>query len=95
MVHVHIPQYVLYSIGNATVLSNGCITKQSLKDPLLSSGTILNFAVVDRFVGSNKLSDLLLQPYDLLKPGWADSYLMGLVNQVQVIQDMSLTCRHE
>jgi hypothetical protein len=36
-------------------------------------------------VGSNKLSDLLLQPYDLLKPGWADSYLMGLVNQVQVI----------
>ena len=35
-----------------------------------------------RFVGNNKLSDLLLQPYDLLKPGWADSYLLGLVNQV-------------
>ena len=25
---------------------------------------------------------MLLQPYDLYKEGWADAYLMGMVNQV-------------
>ena len=35
-----------------------------------------------RYVGSQKLSGMLLQPYDLYKEGWADAYLMGMVNQV-------------
>jgi hypothetical protein len=35
-----------------------------------------------RYVGSQKLSEMLQQPYDLYKPGWADGYLMGLINQV-------------
>jgi hypothetical protein len=39
-----------------------------------------------RFVGNNKLSDLLLQPYDLLKPGWADSYVFGMINQVRKLK---------
>ena len=34
-----------------------------------------------RYVGSQKLSGMLLQPYDLYKEGWADAYLMGMVNQ--------------
>jgi hypothetical protein len=37
---------------------------------------------VVRYIGSQKLSEMLLQPYDLHKPGWADNYLMGLLNQV-------------
>ena len=37
-----------------------------------------------RYVGSQKLSGMLLQPYDLYKEGWADAYLMGMVNQVSV-----------
>jgi hypothetical protein len=32
-------------------------------------------------VGSQKLSEMLQQPYDLYKPGWADAYIMGLINQ--------------
>ena len=35
-----------------------------------------------RYVGSQKLSEMLQQPYDLYKAGWADAYLMGLINQV-------------
>jgi len=35
-----------------------------------------------RYVGSQKLSEMLQQPYDLYKPGWADAYIMGLINQV-------------
>ena len=27
---------------------------------------------------------MLLQPYDLYKEGWADAYLMGMVNQVRL-----------
>ena len=38
-----------------------------------------------RYVGSQKLSEMLQQPYDLYKPGWVDGYLMGLINQVNNI----------
>ena len=38
-----------------------------------------------RYVGSQKLSEMLQQPYDLYKAGWADAYLMGLINQVMII----------
>jgi hypothetical protein len=37
-------------------------------------------------VGSQKLSEMLQQPYDLYKPGWADGYLMGLINQVHIVK---------
>ena len=40
-----------------------------------------------RYVGSQKLSGMLLQPYDLYKEGWADAYLMGMVNQVRQTRD--------
>ena len=35
-----------------------------------------------RFIGTQKLSEMLQQPYDLFKPGWADHYVLGMVNQV-------------
>ncbi len=45
-------------------------------------------------MGSQKLSEMLQQPYDLYKPGWADGYLMGLINQVHIVESyaMELTC---
>ena len=43
----------------------------------------------DRYVGSQKLSEMLQQPYDLYKAGWADAYLMGLINQVHHFDDCS------
>ena len=36
-----------------------------------------------RYVGSQKLSEMLQQPYDMYKPGWSDAYIMGLINQVK------------
>ena len=33
-------------------------------------------------MGSQKLSEMLQQPYDLYKAGWADDYVLGLINQV-------------
>ena len=27
---------------------------------------------------------MLQQPYDLFKPGWADHYILGMVNQVNI-----------
>ena len=36
-----------------------------------------------RFIGTQKLSEMLQQPYDLFKPGWADHYVLGMVNQVK------------
>ena len=38
-------------------------------------------------MGSQKLSEMLQQPYDLYKAGWADDYVLGLINQVLLIQD--------
>ena len=35
-----------------------------------------------RYMGSQKLSEMLQQPYDLYKAGWADDYVLGLINQV-------------
>ncbi len=41
-----------------------------------------------RYIGSQKLSGMLLQPYDLYKEGWADAYLHGMANQVaQALDD--------
>ena len=33
-------------------------------------------------MGSQKLSEMLQQPYDLYKAGGADDYVLGLINQV-------------
>jgi hypothetical protein len=35
-----------------------------------------------KFVGSQAISGMLLQPYDLYKEGWADAYVLGMTNQV-------------
>ena len=44
-----------------------------------------------RYTGSQKLSELLQQPYDLYRAGWADQYLGGLLNQVAQAMDHAVT----
>ena len=57
----------------------------------------VSFCIVERwsrshqFIGTQKLSEMLQQPYDLFKAGWADQYLMGMVNQVAQAMDDSVT----
>lgn len=48
----------------------------------LLPSTIERWSKTHRYVGSQKLSEMLQQPYDLYKAGWADAYMMGLINQV-------------
>merc|ERR1711874_903407 len=48
----------------------------------LLPSTIERWSKTHRYVGSQKLSEMLQQPYDLYKAGWADSYMMGLTNQL-------------
>ena len=42
-------------------------------------------------MSSKTMSELFFQPYDLLKPGVADHYMMGLVNQVAQAEDSSMS----
>jgi len=57
----------------------------------LLPSTIERWSKTHRYVGSQKLSEMLQQPYDLYKAGWADAYLMGLINQVAQALDDSVT----
>lgn len=41
--------------------------------------------------GSQRLSHMLRQPYDLYKAGWCDQYIMGLTNQVAQSMDPAIT----
>ena len=43
-------------------------------------------------MGSQKLSEMLQQPYDLYKAGWADDYVLGLINQVRARPHFDQTC---
>ena len=57
----------------------------------LLPSTIERWTSSHRFLGTQKLSEMLQQPYDLFKPGWADHYVLGMVNQVAQAMDDSLT----
>jgi hypothetical protein len=41
--------------------------------------------------GSQRLSELLKQPYDLYKGGWCDQYMSGLINQVSQANDDAMS----
>ena len=57
----------------------------------LLPSTIERWSTSHRYIGSQRLSEMIQQPYDLFKMGWADSYVMGLVNQVAQAMDDSVT----
>jgi len=48
----------------------------------LLPSTIERWSKTHRYVGSQRLSEMLQQPYDLYKGGWFDNYIMGMINQV-------------
>eukprot|EP00088_Acartia_fossae_P020565 TRINITY_DN2211_c0_g1_i10.p1 TRINITY_DN2211_c0_g1~~TRINITY_DN2211_c0_g1_i10.p1 ORF type:complete len:747 (-),score=69.80 TRINITY_DN2211_c0_g1_i10:194-2434(-) len=57
----------------------------------LLPATIERWSRSHQFVGTQRLSEMLQQPYDLFKPGWADQYLLGMLNQVAQAMDDSVT----
>ncbi|XP_068081797.1 peroxidase isoform X2 [Anabrus simplex] len=52
---------------------------------------IERWSATHKHVGSQRLSEVLKQPFDLYKPGWLDQYVMGLVNQVPQAMDDAVT----
>lgn len=40
---------------------------------------------------STKLHEMLRQPFDMFRPGYADSFIMGLVNQFAQVMDEGVT----
>jgi len=44
-----------------------------------------------KYIANQKLSEMIQQPYDLFKAGWADQYIMGMVNQVSQAMDDGIT----
>merc|ERR1712242_683418 len=48
----------------------------------LLPSTIERWSKTHRYVGSQRLCEMLQQPYDLYKGGWTDNYIMGMINQV-------------
>jgi len=71
--------------------SNGFVAGAYRFGHSLLPSTIERWSKTHRYIGSQKLSEMLLQPYDLHKPGWADNYLMGLLNQVAQAMDDSMS----
>jgi hypothetical protein len=57
----------------------------------LLPSTLERWSKTHRYVGSQRLHELLQQPYDLYKGGWMDSYIMGMINQVAQAYDNSIT----
>jgi len=57
----------------------------------LLPSTIERWSNSHQFVGTQRLSEMLQQPYDLFKAGWADQYVQGMMNQVAQAMDDSIT----
>ena len=57
----------------------------------LLPSTVERWTHKHQFLGTQKLSEMLQQPYDLFKAGWFDNYAMGLVNQVAQAADDSMS----
>ena len=57
----------------------------------LLPSTVERWSNTHRHLGSQRLSEMLQQPYDLYKVGWADNYMLGLINQVAQGLDVAVT----
>jgi len=57
----------------------------------LLPSTIERWSMSHQYIGNQPLSQMLQQPYDLFKAGWADQYMVGLMNQVAQAMDDSVT----
>ncbi|XP_035706315.1 peroxidase isoform X2 [Folsomia candida] len=52
---------------------------------------IERWSVAHKFIDSKELSRLIRQPFDILKPGYVDTYLLGMVNQLAQAMDEGVT----
>ena len=57
----------------------------------LLPSTVERWTYNHQFLATQKISEMLQQPYDLFKAGWFDSYAMGLINQVAQAADDSVS----
>ncbi|CAG0890250.1 unnamed protein product [Darwinula stevensoni] len=57
----------------------------------LLPSTVERWSSNHKYIGSQRLKDMLRQPYDLYKGGWCDQYMCGLMNQVAQAMDDSVT----
>lgn len=71
--------------------SNGFATAAYRFGHSLLPSTVERWTPKHEFLGTQKLSEMLQQPYDLFKAGWFDGYVLGLVNQVAQAMDESIT----
>jgi peroxidase len=71
--------------------ANGFTTAAFRFGHTLLPSTVERWSKTHRYVESQRLSEMLQQPYDLFKGGWADTYMLGLVNQVAQAFDDSIT----
>ncbi|XP_050718899.1 peroxidase-like [Eriocheir sinensis] len=72
-------------------MSNDFITSAFRFGHSLLPSTIERWSPGNKYIGSQRLSHMLRQPYDLYKGGWCDQYIMGLTNQVAQAMDDSVT----
>jgi len=80
-----------YDVNTNPSASNVFVSAAFRVGHTLLPSTIERWSKTHRYVGSQKLSEMLQQPYDLYKAGWADAYMMGLINQVAQALDDSVT----
>ncbi|XP_049773704.1 peroxidase-like, partial [Schistocerca cancellata] len=57
----------------------------------LLPNVVQRWSVSHRFIGAQRLSGMLKQPFDLYKPGRYDQYVMGMINQVPQAMDDGIT----
>ncbi|KAK7076494.1 hypothetical protein SK128_009108, partial [Halocaridina rubra] len=57
----------------------------------LLPSTVERWSPGNKYIASQRLSEMLRQPYDLYKGGWCDQYIMGLTNQVAQAMDDAVT----
>lgn len=57
----------------------------------LLPSVIERWSKTHRYIGSQRLHELLQQPYDLFKIGWLDNVVTGLMNEVAQAYDNSIT----
>jgi len=71
--------------------ANGFATAAYRFGHSLLPSTVERWTPSHKFLGTQKLSEMLQQPYDLFKAGWLDGYVLGLANQVAQAMDDSVT----
>ena len=90
-----VPSSGLGTLSSPPQLRGGLRTIGSFYFSLFPS-SLWKKLILCRYMGSQKLSEMLQQPYDLYKAGWADDYVLGLINQVPDRILMKLvTCPYE